>query len=116
MKLQEILRNIFPHTKPFNESSKKSFSPLVGEIIVVSYATKRKVLKYLGVVQSTNGENFHVQYLESSPGKTFPLKLVDEDEVAAESVLPVIKTFSVNTQGSISWTQSFSFSLSKLKS
>ena len=74
------------------------------------------VMKLQEIFQSTDGENFYVQYLISSPGKTFPLKLGDEDEVAAESVLSVIKTFSVNTQGSISWTQSFSFSLSKLKS
>lgn len=44
---------------------------------------REKVLRYLGVVKSTNGETFHVQYLKGSGGKTFSLELGHEDGVAA---------------------------------
>ena len=49
-------------------------SPQVGDVIVVKYETKQKVLTYLRVVQSVNGEFLQVQYLKGSGGKTFPLK------------------------------------------
>ena len=52
----------------------------VGDV-VVKYETKRKVLTYLGVVQSVNGEFLQVQYLKGSVGKTFTLKEGDQDEI-----------------------------------
>ena len=90
--------NESPTHEAFHESSEKSLSPQIGDFIIVNYATKRKVLRYLAVVQPTNRENFHVEYLKSSGEKIFSLKLDDENEVVAESILSVIKTFSVNTR------------------
>ena len=37
----------FPTHKTFQESSEKSLSPQIGDIIIVNYPTKWKVLKYL---------------------------------------------------------------------
>ena len=88
MKLQEILRSIFPTHETFQEFSEKSLSPQIGNIIVVNYATKEKILRYIGVVPLTSGETFYVQYLKNSGGKTFSLKLGDEDTL-------LLKVFSL---------------------
>ena len=45
-------------------------TPNVGDIVVVKYATGRKSLQYLGIVQSISGEKLYVQFLKSSGGKT----------------------------------------------
>ena len=101
----------FPTHKTFQKSSEKSLCHQIGDIIIVNYTTVRKVLIYLGVVQPTNGENFHVQYLKSSGGKTLSLKIGYEDEVTAESILPVMKTFSVNTLGQHIMDTEFTFDM-----
>ena len=64
-------------------------SPQVGNIVVVKYETKRKVLSYLGVVQSVDEEGkFQVQYLKRSGEKTYTLKEDDKDDVnKTESLL-----------------------------
>ena len=65
----------------------------------MKYETKRKVLTYLGAVQSVNGEFLQVQYLKGSRGKTFTLKEEDQDEINLKSILPLIKQFLVNLRG-----------------
>ena len=54
--------------------------PQVGNVVVVKYATKKRALTYLGIVQSvTEEDKCHIQYLKRSGGKTFSLKEVDID-------------------------------------
>ena len=51
----------------------------VGDVVVVKYERKWKVLTCLGVVQSVNGEFLQVQYHKGSAGKTFTLKEEGQD-------------------------------------
>ena len=74
--------------------------PQVGNVVVVKYATKKKALTYLGIVQSVAEEDkCHIQYLKRSGGKTFSLKEGDIDIVDVNNILVVLTNFSVNSRG-----------------
>ena len=68
-------------------------SPPVGDVIIVKYATKKKVLTYLAVVQSVNDDEFSVQFLKSSGAKTYSIKEGDTDVVKAEDIVNIIHKF-----------------------
>ena len=73
--------------------------PQVGNVVVVKYATKKKALTYLGIVQSVAEEDkCHIQYLKRSGGKTFSLKEGDIDIVDVNNILAVLTNFSVNSR------------------
>ena len=74
--------------------------PQVGNLVVVKYATKKRALTYLGIVQSvTEEDTCHIQYLKVSGGKTFSLKEGDIGIVDINNILVVLTNFSVNSRG-----------------
>ena len=74
--------------------------PQVGNVVVVKYATKKRALTYLGIVQSVAEEDkCYIQYLKRSGGKTFSLKEGDIDIVDVNNILVVLTNFSVNSRG-----------------
>ena len=74
--------------------------PQVGNVVVVKYATKKRALTYLGIVQSvTEEDKCHIQYLKRSGGKTFSLKKDDIDIVDVNNILVVLTNFPVNSRG-----------------
>ena len=69
-------------------------------MVVVKYATKKRALTYLGIVQSvTEEDKCHIQYLKRSGGKTFSLKEGDIDIANVYNILAVLTNFSVNSRG-----------------
>ena len=74
--------------------------PQVGNVVVAKYATKKRALTYLGIVQSVAEEDkCYIQYLKRSGGKTFSLKEGDIDIVDVNNILVVLTNFSVNSRG-----------------
>ena len=68
-------------------------------MVFVKYATKKRALTYLGIVQSvTEDDKCHIQYLKRSGGKRFSLKEGDIDIVDVNSILAVSTNFSVNSR------------------
>ena len=73
--------------------------PQVGNVVVVKYATKKRALTYLGIVQSfTEEDKCHIQYLKRSGGKTFSLEEGDIDIVDVNNILAVLTNFFVNSR------------------
>ena len=74
--------------------------PQVGNVVVVKYATKKRTLTYLGIVQSvTEEDECDIQYLKRSGGKTFSLKEGDTNIVDVNNTLVVLTNFPVNSRG-----------------
>ena len=74
--------------------------PEVQNVVVVKYATKKRALAYLGIVQSvTEEDKCHIEYLKRNGGKTVSLKEGDIDIVDVNNILVVLTNFSVNSRG-----------------
>ena len=69
-------------------------------MVAVKFATKKRALTYLGIIQSvTEEDKCHIQYLKRSRGKTFSLKEGHVDIVDVNNILVVLTNFSVNLRG-----------------
>ena len=74
--------------------------PEVQNVVAIKYATKKRALPYLGIVQSvTEEDKCHIEYLKRNGGKTFSLKEGDIDIVDVNNILVVLTNFSVNSRG-----------------
>ena len=73
----------------------------IGNIVVVLYESRKKQLKYLGVVQHIAGDCVSVQFLKCSGEKTFSDRDGDFDDCSCCHVKAVIKEgqFTMNTRG-----------------
>ena len=63
----------------------------IGSIVVEAYKVKKKLLKYLGVVQNIKHEYISVQFLKRSGEKTFSVRVGDLDDCSQENTKAVIK-------------------------
>ena len=52
----------------------------IGSIVVVAYTVKKKLLKYLGVVQNVKSDYISVQFLKRSGEKTFSPRVGNLDD------------------------------------
>ena len=55
-------------------------------IVAVVYTIKKKLLKYLGVVQNIKSEYISVQFLKHSGEKTFSVRVGDLDDCSQENI------------------------------
>ena len=72
-------------------------TPQVGDVVIVKYASKQKMLSYVSVIQSVIENQYHVQYMKKSGEKTFTLKEGDCVVVSKNNIVSTIKNFKLNT-------------------
>ena len=86
--------------------------PQVGNVVVLKYATNKRALTYIGIVQSVIEEDkCQVQYLNRSSDKTFSLKEGDMGIVDVNNILVVLRNFSVNSRGQYIADTSFTLNM-----
>ena len=72
-------------------------TPKVGDVVIVKYASKRKMLSYVGVIQSVIENQYQVQYMKKSGEKTFTLKEGDCVVVSKNNIASTIKNCKLDT-------------------
>ena len=88
------------NNRAISTTSLQKYEPQVRNVVAVKYATKKRALTYLGIVQPvTEEDKCHIQYLKRSGRKTFSLKEGDIDFVDVNNILAVLTNFSVNSRG-----------------
>ena len=86
--------------------------PQVGNVVVVKYATTKRTLTYLRIVQSvTEEDECDIQYLKRSGGKTSSLKEGDTNIVDVNNILAVLTNFPVNSRGQYTVDTSFTLDM-----
>ena len=61
-----------------------------GDLAIIVYHGKKKDHRYLGVIQSITDGNVFVQYLKTTGGRTYSIKIGDDDTVKMDKVEHVI--------------------------
>ena len=64
---------------------------------MVEYAPKRKMLSYVGVIQSVIENKYQVQYMKKGGEKTFTLKEGDCVVVSKNNIASTIKNCKLDT-------------------
>ena len=72
--------------------------PQVGDVVIIEYTSKHKMLFYMGVIQSVIENQYQVQYMKTSAEKIFTLKEGDCDVLSKNSIVSTIKNFKLNTR------------------
>ena len=81
------------NNRTISTTSLNKYESQARNVVVVKYATKKRALTYLGIVQSvTEEDKCHIQYLKRKGRKTFSLK-------EGDNILAVLTNFSVNSRG-----------------
>ena len=70
---------------------KNTINPLPRCLAVIEYKVARKALRYLGLVQNIDeNEYYYIQFLKKSGETTFTVKVGDKDMITKDKIIKVI--------------------------